>query len=172
MLDFANWLAQTRISLAIQTRFWVIPTVQSIHIVAIGIVMSSVFMMVLRVFGWAGTDQTVTQMTRRFAPWLWGALGVLFLTGLLMVVGEPVRELLSLSFWLKMSLVIVGSALAAGFQVTLARHERGWEESFVNRWTTKGLAMATFLVWCSIVILGRLIAYDYVWGGWSLAPVT
>ena len=172
MLDFAHWLAQTRISLAIQTHFWVIPTVQSIHIVAIGIVMSSVLMMDLRVFGWAGTDQTVTQMTRRFAPWLWSALGMLLMTGVAMVVGEPVRELLSLSFWLKMSLIIVGAALAAGFQMTLGRHEHDWEESFVNRRTTKCLAMATFLVWCSIVILGRLIAYDHVWGRWSLAPVT
>ena len=172
MLDFAHWLAQTRISLAIQTHFWVIPTVQSIHIVAIGIVMSSVFMMDLRVFGWAGTDQTLGQMTRRFAPWLWGALGALFVTGGLMVVGEPVRELLSLSFWLKMSLIIVGAAAAAGFQLTLGRNNVDWEQSFVNRRTTKCLAMVTFLVWCSIVILGRLIAYDYVWGRWSLAPIT
>ncbi len=172
MLDFAHWLAQTKVSLAIQTHLWVIPTVQSIHIVAIGIALSSVLMMNLRVFGWAGTDQTVSEMTRRFAPWLWGALGVLFLTGVLMVVGEPVRELLSLSFWLKMSLIIVGGALAAGFQMTLGRHERDWEESFVNRWTTQCLAVATLLVWCTIVILGRLIAYDHVWGSWSLAPIT
>jgi len=172
MLDFAHWLAQTRISLAIQTHFWVIPTVQSIHIVAIGIVMSSVFMMDLRVLGWAGTDQTLGQTTRRFAPWLWGALGALFVTGALMVVGEPVRELLSLSFWLKMSLIAVGAAVAAGFQLTLKRNSGEWEKSFVNRRTTKCLAMVTFLVWCSVVILGRLIAYDHVWGRWSLAPIT
>jgi hypothetical protein len=172
MLDFAHWLAQTRISLAIQTNLWVIPAMQSIHIVAIGAVLSSVFMMDLRIFGWAGTDETPGQTARRFAPWLWGALAVLFVTGALMVVGEPVRELLSLSFWLKMSLIIVGAALAAAFQATLRRHGGDREESFVNRWTTKGLAALTFLVWCAIVVLGRLIAYDYVWGRWSLAPVT
>jgi hypothetical protein len=172
MLDFAHWLAQTRVSLVIQTHFWVIPTVQSIHIVAIGIVMSSVFMMDLRVIGWAGTDQTLGQMTRRFAPWLWGALGALFVTGGLMVIGEPVRELLSLSFWLKMSLIIVSAAVAGGFQMTLRQNNGDWEQSFVNRRTTRCLAVVTFLVWCTIVILGRLIAYDHVWGRWSLAPIT
>ena len=169
MLDFAQWLAQTRISLAIQTNLWVIPAIQSIHIAAIGIVLSSVFMVDLRIFGWAGTDETLGQTTRRFAPWLWSALGVLFVTGVLMVVGEPVRELFSLSFWLKMSLIVVGAALAAGFQLMLRRNERDWEESFASRWTIKCLAMVTFVVWCSIVVLGRLIAYDYVWGRWSLA---
>jgi hypothetical protein len=33
----------------------------------------------------------------------------------------------------------------------------------------KGLAVITFLVWVSVVVLGRLIAYDYVWGSWSMA---
>ena len=171
MLDFAQWLAQTGISLAIQTNLWVIPTIQSIHIVAIGVVLSSVFMLDLRVLGWAGTDQTLGETSRRFAPWLWGALGVLFVTGLVMVIGEPVRELLSLSFWLKMSMIVVGAVLVAGFQVTLARNARQWEPSVTRRRTTRCLAVLTFLVWCSIVILGRLIAYDYVWGPWSLAPV-
>jgi hypothetical protein len=89
-----------------------------------------------------------------------------------MVVGEPVRELLSLSFWLKMSLIVVGAATAAGFQMTLGRNDGDWEQSSANRRTTKCLAMVTLLVWCSIVILGRLIAYDYVWGRWSLAPIS
>jgi len=170
MFAFAQWLAQTRISLAIQTNLWVIPAIQSVHIAAIGVVLSSVLMVDLRIFGFAGTDQTLGQTARRFAPWLWGALGVLFVTGVLMVVGEPVRELFSLSFWLKMSLIVVGAALVAAFQVML-RRERDGEESFAGRRATKCLAMVTFVVWCTIVILGRLIAYDYVWGRWSLAPV-
>ena len=169
MLDFAQWLAQTTISLAIQTHLWVIPTVQSIHIVAIGIVLSSVFMMDLRVFGWAGR-------TRRWpddAPLRALAVGRPRRAPrdrLLMVVGEPVRELLSLSFWLKMCAVGVGAALAAGFQLTLRRHERRLGGSLVNRRRRRCLATVTFLVWCGMVILGRLIAYDYVWGTWSLAP--
>jgi putative copper export protein len=170
MLEFARWLAETRVSLAIQTNLWVIPTIQSIHIAAIGIVLSSLFMMDLRLLGWGGADQTVRETARRFAPWLWGALAVLLTTGVLMIVGEPVRELLSLSFWLKMALILVGVAFVAVFQQALGRNERYWEETGANRWTTRCLAVATFLVWCSVVVLGRLIAYDYVWGSWSLAP--
>jgi len=169
--DFAQWLATTDISLAIQTRSWVIPTVQSIHIVCIGIVLASVFMIDLRIFGLAGRDQTLKQTTRRFSPWLWGALVVLLVTGALMVVGEPVRELMSFSFWLKMSLLVLGILIAVVFQLALKRNERDWEHAIVNRWTTKSLAVLTLLVWCSIIVLGRLIAYDHVWGSWSLKPV-
>jgi uncharacterized membrane protein len=172
VIDFAQWLAQTKLSLAIQTHLWVIPTVQSVHIACIGIVLTSVFMIALRIFGWAGRDQTLVQTTRRFSTWLWGALSLLLVTGVLMIIGEPVRELLSLSFWLKMSLLTVGILIAITFQLTLKRNERHWEETIINRRTTKSMAILTLLVWCSIIVLGRLIAYDHVWGSWSLKPLT
>jgi putative copper export protein len=164
MQEFAQWLAQTQASLTIQTHLWIIPTIQSIHIVAIGIVITSVFMIDLRIFGLAARDQTLTEATRRFAGWLWAALGVLLVTGVGMVIGEPVRELMSTSFWLKMSLLAVGIAVAVVFQIAVRRDAREVENSS----TTKTLAILTLLVWCSIIILGRLIAYDHVWGSWSL----
>ena len=40
----------------------------------------------------------------RFGPWLTAALVVLLATGIVMIIGEPARELLTLSFWLKMIL--------------------------------------------------------------------
>lgn len=171
MLEFAHWLALTRISLAIQTNLWVIPAIQSLHIAAIGIVLSSVLMIDLRVFGWASTDQTIADTLQRYGPWLWGALAVLLVTGVMMVIGEPVRELFSLSFWIKMSLVLIGAAAAAGFQAMLRRHGADADRALATR-RTKCLAAAAFLVWCAVVVLGRLIAYDFVWGSWSLAPPT
>ena len=129
--------------------------------------MGSVFMIDLRVLGWAWMDQTLRQTTRRFGPWLTGALCVLLPTGLLMVIGEPVRELVSFSFWLKMFLVAVGTLIAAIFQITLRKHEQLWEQTLVHRVSIKCLAVVTFLVWVGIIILGRLIAYDHVWGSWS-----
>src|SRR5215470_11778612 len=122
MLPFTDWLSRTSVSIAIQAHEWVIPTVQSIHIVAIGIVLASVFMIDLRVLGLAGRDQSLRETTGRFGPWLTGALCVLLATGVLMVIGEPARELLAFSFWLKMFLVALGSVIAAVFQWTLKRN--------------------------------------------------
>jgi hypothetical protein len=170
--QFAEWLSRTSLSILIQTHHeWVIPTIQSVHIVAIGVVLASVLMIDLRILGWAGRDQTLRETTRRFGPWLSWALFVLLCTGVLMIVGEPVRELLSFSFWLKMSFVAVGTLLAAVLQITLKRNEQHWEQTLVHRGSVKSLAVLTLLIWVCIVILGRLIAYDYVWGSWSLAPV-
>ena len=94
---------------------------------------------------------------------------VLLVTGIFMVIGEPARELLAFSFWFKMCLIAIGTVVAAVFQVTLRRNEDEWEKAR-HRWTIKSLAILTFLMWVGIVILGRLIAYDHVWGAWSLSP--
>jgi putative copper export protein len=165
-----EWLSQTPLSLAIQTRAWVVPTIQSIHIVAIGIVVTSVFMIDLRVLGWGSRDQTLVETVDRFGPWLSWALGVLLITGLLMVVGEPARELLSFSFWLKMALVAIGTLIAAAFRIAVRRNERRWEDSLVKGRITKSLAILTLLIWACIIVLGRLIAYDHIWGAWSMSP--
>ena len=169
MLQFTQWLSETSLSLTIKTHEWVIPTIQSIHIVAIGVVIASIFMIDLRVLGWSARDQSLLETTRRFGPWLSGALCVLLATGIFLIIGEPARELLAFSFWLKMFLVAVGTLIAAVFQISLKRNEHYWEKS-IHRWSVKSLAIFTFLIWVGIIILGRLIAYDNVWGSWSLSP--
>lgn len=170
MKQFALWLSTTSPSVYIQEHnTWTIPAIQSIHIVGIALVMGSVLMIDLRILGLAWVDQTLRQTVSRFGPWLTGSLWLLLVTGILMVIGEPVRELVTLSFWLKMALVAIGAVVAVIFQRTLRRHERYWEDTLVHRRSIKSLAILTFLIWVCIIVLGRLIAYDHVWGSWSPA---
>jgi uncharacterized membrane protein YkvI len=168
--DFALWLSQTYPSVLIQTHnSWAIPTIQSIHIAGIGIVLASVFMVDLRILGLAGRDQTLRQTTNRFGPWLMWSLVVLLVTGLLMVIGEPVRELVTVSFWLKMFLVAVGTLVAAVFLKTLKNNEQQWGDATTRRFSVRLMAILTFMVWIAVIVLGRLIAYDHIWGAWSPA---
>jgi hypothetical protein len=168
--QFAEWLSTTFLSVFIQNHnSWAIPAIQSIHIVGIGIVLGSVLMIDLRILGWAAMDQTLRQTTDRFGPWLTGALWLMLATGILMVIGEPVRELITFSFWLKMFLVVVGALIAVVFLRAVRRHEQQWEEAVEKRRAIRWLAVLTFLIWACIIILGRLIAYDHVWGSWSPA---
>ena len=168
MRDFALWLAATSPSVFIQEHnAWAIPAIQSVHIVGIAMVMGSVLMIDLRILGLTWTDQTLRETTDRFGPWLTGSLWLLLVTGLLMVIGEPVRELVTFSFWLKMTLVAIGAAVAVLFQRALRVDERHWEDTLAHRGSIKSLAVGTFLLWTAIIVLGRLIAYDHVWGRWS-----
>ncbi len=158
MRQFAEWLSTTAPSVFIQeNNAWFIPLVQSIHIVGIAVVFGSIFLIAMRILGITGTDQTLPQTTNRYGPWLTGSLWLLLATGGLMVVGEPVRELVTFSFWFKMFLIVVGTILAVIFR------KRANNTAEVS----KALAIVTVLIWAGIIVLGRLIAYDQVWGSWS-----
>ena len=170
MSHFAEWLSTTALSVFLQVHnAWAIPVIQSIHIVGITIIMGSVFMVMLRILGWAGTDQTLMQTTRRFGPWFTGAMGLQLITGILMVIAEPMRELVNFSFWLKMLLVAAGVTLGATFLVKLPQHENEWEKTIINRRSIKSLAILAFVLWICVILLGRFIAYDHIWGAWSPA---
>jgi hypothetical protein len=170
MEGVATWISHTPPSVFIQTNeAWIIPTIQSIHIAGIGVVLACVLMMSLRVLGYSGMDQSVAQTQQRFGPWLIGAVWLLLGTGILMIVGEPERELVTFSFWAKMTLVVVGLVIAFLFKRSLQAH-RDWEHDVGTHAPVRALAIATPLVWLAIVFLGRLIAYDHIWG--ALSPST
>ncbi|HEX6999950.1 MAG TPA: DUF6644 family protein [Gammaproteobacteria bacterium] len=168
MLDFAQWLQATRFSVTVQSVEWIIPTLQSIHILMIGVVFVSILMVALRVLGRVRTDETLAQVWNRFAPWMWVGIVVMAVTGVLLVIGEPVREFTALSFWIKMALIVVGvaSALLFGRAARAAAAEGPAQLSP----GMKSMAVGTIVLWLAIIFLGRAIAYDReVWGSLSLS---
>jgi uncharacterized membrane protein SirB2 len=163
IVEFAHWLQSTQFSIAIQSTLWIMPLVQAIHIVMIGIVFVSLLVICLRVLGRARMDETLDAVWARFAPWMWTALAVMAATGLVMIFGEPVREATATSFWLKMGLILVAIAMVNALRRSLAGN-MGQHFSSGARF----MAYAVIVVLVAIVFLGRAIAYDLeVWGSWT-----
>jgi uncharacterized membrane protein SirB2 len=166
---FAEWLQATSVSLTIQTVAWIIPLLQSIHILMIGVVFVSSLMITLRVVGSMRTDEPFATVWARFAPWMWSGLIVMALTGLVLIIGEPLREFSALSFWLKMSLLVISVASIVIFGRTLRPEARTSPTAEFSA-GRKAAALATVVLWLAIIFLGRAIAYDSaVWGSWHLS---
>jgi uncharacterized membrane protein SirB2 len=163
IVAFAHWLQSTQFSIAIQSTLWLMPLVQAIHIVMIGIVFVSLLVICLRVLGRVRMDQGLDEVWARFAPWMWTALAVMAATGLVMIFGEPVREATATSFWLKMGLLLVAVGMVNGLRRSLVG-QKGPQFSPGARF----MAIAVIVVLVAIVFLGRAIAYDVeVWGSWT-----
>ena len=164
MFEFARWLGSSPLSIGIQSVSWLTPLLQAIHIVMIGIVFVSVLMIVLRIHGRVRADEPFIRTWERFAPWLWTALSVMAATGLVLIIGEPVREATALSFWLKMILIAVAVASVLGLRRAVA----GVAGPTIPP-ATRHAAKLVLLIWVLIIFLGRAIAYDVeVWRSLSL----
>jgi uncharacterized membrane protein len=140
----------------IQDTFWMIPTVQTVHIVSIAIVMTSMAMLDFRLIGIAGRRQSLAEVGNRFLPWVWVTLVVLLCSGSILIIAEPGRELINNVFWLKMSLLVAAVALTLIFQTMLHRRMGFWEQ---HRGAAILLGSASLLMWVGIVGAGRWIAY-------------
>lgn len=146
-------IADTSASAYIADNLWITPAVQSVHILAIAALSGSVLMICLRLMG-RTADIALSVVDRRFSPWIWWPALFLLLSGIVLVVGEPDRELMNVLFRLKMLLVIVLLALVALFQRRLRGNPDAWRGVSGG---LLGLGMA--LLWVAIVSAGRWIAY-------------
>ena len=157
--EFSDWLAATPVSTTIQDVSWIIPTVQTVHILSIAIVMSSVLLVDLRVFGLISRGQPLDAVARRFLPWVWFTLIVLLVSGSTLVVGEPGRSLQNPAFIAKMCMLITVMLLTLSFQSGLKRDAQYWERSPTRRASGRIIAGLSLMLWVAIVFAGRWIAY-------------
>src|ERR1700686_5701355 len=103
--EFCGWLAATPLSHAIQTAGWIIPALQTIHILSVAVVFSSAILVDLRIWRLLERDVPLPDVARRFLPAIWPVLLILLTTGSLLIVGEPGRCLLNSPFFLKLALL-------------------------------------------------------------------
>ena len=171
MREYLLEFGQTPLALAMATSSWVVPTMQSIHIISIAIIFMSILIVCLRVLGVAWGGVSVRQTLDRFAPWAWTALVVLACTGIPLILAEPVRELMAISFWIKMTLLVIGIIIAVRFINQVKREPRFAEAGVVADSTMRRNAVITIAIWVVIIFMGRFIAYDpLLWG--SLSPIS
>ncbi|KPL68669.1 hypothetical protein SZ64_11495 [Erythrobacter sp. SG61-1L] len=146
------------LSLWIQTHFWAIPSIQSLHILSIGALFGSAMMLSLRAVGVTGMSRTMVQTSQRYMPWIWWAFGLLVFSGILLIIGEPVRELINPIFWIKMVLIVLAVIATLVFNGAIKRRAPNWD----NGGATGGLRLAAILLlilWCAVMFGGRWIAY-------------
>jgi hypothetical protein len=159
LAEFSLWLGATPANHLVTSNIWIAPVVQTIHILAIGATFVSVQLICLRIFQLAGRNRSMGQVLDRYVPWIWWGLGVLLFTGLILIVGEPARELVNPAFWTKMGLIVLAILLALAFQSAVRRHAGDLVLSPGGTLAVRAGAAGVILLWCAIIFLGRWIAY-------------
>jgi hypothetical protein len=157
--EFSNWLAATPLSQAFANAPLFVPAVQTIHILSIAVVVSTLVLLDVRLLGLTTKGPPLAQMARNFLPWTWTALVILLVTGTLLTITEPDRELMNQGFRVKMLLVVILALLTFAFQGALGKEPGYWSASPGRRWLGGAIGVASLLLIACIEALGRLIAY-------------
>ena len=154
--DVALAISESAPTLWIGEHFWAIPIFQIIHIMAISASFASVLMINARMLHLAGSS-TLEETTARYLRVIWWSLLVLVLSGLLMIVGEPIREFINAVFWVKMGLFVTAVLFTIWFHKGVAKRFSGAAEASAG---AKLAGLVLVVLWCMIMTGGRWIAYN------------
>ncbi len=157
--QFSDWLAATALSQLFAGLGWFVPTVQTLHILSIAVVVTTLGMLDFRLLRLIRSGPPLATLAGSFIPWTWRALGVLLVSGILLIITEPTRELMNDAFRLKMVMVAVLVVLTVVFQRATTREPGYWTASGGRRLLGGVLGVASLFLCVSIVAAGRLIAY-------------
>jgi hypothetical protein len=152
------WLAATSLSHLFHAHQWLVPAVQTLHILCIAIVFPAMALFCLRLVLLAGPGRHLNETARRRLPWAWWALLALLASGALLIFAEPSRELPNPAFQLKMVLLLLALVLTAWCQ------RSGKAGAMAPRFALGPVAVRwvgalALLLWVGIAVAGRWIAY-------------
>jgi Family of unknown function (DUF6644) len=160
--EFSKWLAATSLSHSIQTTGWIIPALQTIHILAVAVVFSSAILVNLRLWRALQREAALADVARRFLPAIWPVVLILLTTGSLLIIGEPRRSLLNTTFYLKMTLLAGALLLTGALQWSLSSSPQFWDQNRGRRVAARFAATLSILLWSGVLFAGRFIAYTQV----------
>lgn len=156
---FCDWLSATWLSQVFANAGWFVPTVQTIHILSIAAVIIMLSTMNFRLLRITRSGPSLGSLSGGYVPWIWRVLVILLVTGILLTITEPTRELMNNAFRLKMLMVVALIVLTSVFSSALKKDPEYWSASPRRRVLGSALALGSLVLCVSIVAAGRLIAY-------------
>jgi hypothetical protein len=151
------WLEGTQFSAWVRGELWGWPLALTVHAFGTAVVIGFIFIINLRLLGLF--ESIPYSSLNRLFPVVWVALVLQFLSGFALWMTKPTQYVADVAFVLKFSLVIVGVILTFYFYGTIKREAASWEAK--GAVSSRGLKFvaATFLVWCAVLVAGRMTAY-------------
>jgi len=155
----STFLEHTALSARLQETAWVVPAVQTVHILSVATVFASSAFVSLHLLGVSGRELSAGNVALRFVPFIWWTLPLLLLSGSVLIVAEPARSLPNPAFHLKLGLLLAAVLVTLLYQWPLSRRADFWEATRGRVVATKLIAVTTLALWTGVIVAGRFIAY-------------
>ena len=150
------WLGETALAPVVRDAVWAKALLESAHILADAIILFSGGMISARMLTGAPAADTI----RRFAPWLWSALAVTVVTGVMLLTGAGRRGLDNPMFQIKLTVLAGALVMTGAIHLSLARSQTFWDAAPGRRAAAAVAGPLCFLLWLATVFAGRLLAYS------------
>jgi hypothetical protein len=161
LLTFCEWLANTPGSIALHESIYVYPVIESIHVLTLCLFLGLAAMLDLRLLGITLRETPVSEVADRLLPWTIAGFVVMVISGAFLFYGIPVRTYQNIFFRIKVVLLVLSGVNAFVFHSTVYRKVAEWNLDTVPPIRARLAGGLSLLFWASIVVAGRMIAYNW-----------
>ncbi len=159
MMSFCKWLEHTSVGTHVRESLWLFPTIETLHLFGIVLLVGSTSALDLRLLGLSLRDQSVSKVAARLLPWAWVGFAVQITTGLLLFSSEAVKCYTNIAFRMKMLMILLAGVNALVFHWTAYRSVEKWDDAATTPIAAKFAGSFSILLWFGIVAAGRWIAF-------------
>jgi hypothetical protein len=157
--EFTAWLTATPVATAIRENDVLFPWIESVHVLAIVLVVGTISIVDMRLLGWASLDRAVTRLMGDVLPWTWGAFAVAVITGSLLFSSRAPDYAHNFFFQGKMVLLVVAGLNMALFHAIGIRNVAEWDASRKTSAAAKVAGAASLTLWIAVIAFGRWIGF-------------
>ncbi|GAC1330086.1 MAG: hypothetical protein NVS1B6_04520 [Steroidobacteraceae bacterium] len=156
---FLQWLEASPPAVAISESSWLFPGIESVHVLAIALVVGSITMVDLRLLGVALRGRPVAELTAEILPWTWSSFVVAACTGALMFSSNASHYWGTVPFRAKMLVLCLAGLNMIVFHATTYRSVELWGREPHTPPAAKVSGAISLLLWIGVVTLGRWIGF-------------
>jgi hypothetical protein len=156
--DFFLSLESTSFALAVAESQWLFPTLETIHVLALAVVVGSIAMVDLRLLGFSSPKVAVTRLSADTLPFTWAAFVVAVLSGLALFVSNATGYLEAWPMLIKLGLIALAGLNMLLFHRFVYSSVDAWDEGTVPT-AAKIAGGVSLIFWFAVVALGRWIAF-------------
>jgi hypothetical protein len=135
------------------------PLIESVHVVAICLVVGSILAVDLRLLGLASIHRSVSRVTAGILPLTWVAFAVAVGSGGLLFISNATKYLENGYFVAKLCLIGVAGLNMAIFHLVSAKDMPRWEQQARPPLQARLAGGLSVLLWISVVACGRWIGF-------------
>lgn len=157
--SFCEWVEQTHVAVAIAESAWMFPTLESIHVLALGLVVGSIAMIDLRLLGLSQRALHVSRLSGDILPWTWASFIVAVASGALLFASNATSYYDNLPFRLKLVLIALAGANMLLFHFGAYRRVADWDQGVPAPAAAKIAGALSLSFWIGVVAAGRWIGF-------------
>jgi hypothetical protein len=157
--NFVSYFEDSGLADNIRENDVLFPLIESVHVVAICLVVGSILVVDLRLLGLASINRSVSRVTSGILPLTWSAFAVAVASGTLLFISNATKYLGNGYFVAKIFLICVAGLNMVIFHAISARDLPRWEHETSLPFSARLAGGLSILLWISVVTCGRWVGF-------------